>query len=266
MTALQHANRNLEKRVQERTLDLQNALDKLSELNQLKSNFISNISHELRTPLTHIKGYLSMIEDESLGPLSQEQKDAVDVLLRSEERLEKLIEDLLLFSLASRGEFTLHKELVNVKDLIRASVSRVEKAAATRKINLDTLLPGELPLVYADPEKISWAIIQLLENAIKFTSQGGWVCVDASSKDNRLEVGVRDNGIGIQPERLAEIFEPFHQLDGSATRHYGGTGLGLALVRRIVEAHGGVIKVQSREGQGTHFRILLTVAKNGYAQ
>jgi len=265
-TALHQANRTLEQRVQERTLDLQSALEKLSELNQLKSNFISNISHELRTPLTHIKGYLSMLADGSLGPLSQEQADALGVLLRSEERLEKLIEDMLLFSLAARGEFTLHKELVNIKDIIRVSLSRVEKFATSRKIKLETFLPSELPLILVDPEKVSWAIIQLLENAIKFTPLGGWVGIEAGSEDNQVWVGVRDTGIGIQPERMEEIFEPFHQLDGSATRHYGGTGLGLALVRRIIEAHGGVIKVDSREGQGSHFQIYLTVAKDGYAQ
>lgn len=264
--ALQRANRQLEQRVQERTLDLQNALNKLSELNQLKSNFISNISHELRTPLTHIKGYLDLLADGTLGPITSTQIEAVGVLLRSEARLEQLIEDLILFSFASRGEFTLRKSQADIDKVINASVSRVENLAKAKKIILEVSVKDGIPLVDVDVEKITWAIMQLLDNAIKFTPQGGSVNVGALREGDQVRVSVDDTGIGIDPDRIDEIFEPLHQLDGSVTRRYGGTGLGLALVRRIIEAHGSFIKVQSEPGRGSYFQFSLPVVKNGYAQ
>jgi signal transduction histidine kinase len=263
--ALERANRQLEERVKERTTDLQNALDKLSELNQLKSNFISNISHELRTPLTHIKGYLDLLSDGSLGTLTPMQKEALAVLMRSELRLERLIEDLLLFSFAAKGEFTLKKVRASVNNLITSSVSRVENLANAKRINIEVSIIGELPQVYVDTEKITWAILQLLDNAIKFTPQGGDVRVKVEADKNFVIVDVEDNGIGIAPERINEIFEAFHQLDGAETRRYSGTGLGLALVRQIVEAHGSLIKVRSAPGQGSSFEFTLPAIKDGNA-
>ncbi|RPI34326.1 MAG: hypothetical protein EHM70_03195 [Chloroflexota bacterium] len=232
--ALQQSNRQLEQRVQERTVELQNALNRLAELNQLKSNFISNISHEFRTPLTHIKGYLDLLADESLGPLTCEQGEAMEVLLRSETRLEQLIEDLIRFSLAARGEFTLKMAAVNLPELITLSVNRAQKAAQAKHITLKVELTEPLNQVWIDEEKITWVFLQLLDNAVKFTPDGGQVSIDAVSDGMIIIVGVTDTGIGIPPDRIEEVFEPFHQLDSSNTRRYGGTGLGLALVRRII--------------------------------
>jgi signal transduction histidine kinase len=260
-SALQQSNRQLEWRVQERTQDLQNALNKVSELNQLKSNFISNISHELRTPLTHIKGYLNLLSEGTLGSLNKDQSEALEVLLRSEARLEQLIEDLIWFTLASRGELTLNLYSCNVTDLIQTSLSRAEKLARARKISLQVILADGLPMVHVDGDKITWVLLQLLDNAIKFTPQGGKVKVDAALEDGLVKVSVTDTGIGISPDRIEEIFEPFHQLDESDKRHYGGTGLGLALVRRIVEAHGTRIKVQSEIGKGSRFEFELPSVK-----
>jgi signal transduction histidine kinase len=260
-SALQQSNRQLEWRVQERTQDLQNALNKVSELNQLKSNFISNISHELRTPLTHIKGYLNLLAEGTLGSLNKDQSEALEVLLRSEARLEQLIEDLIWFTLASRGELTLNLYSCNVTDLIQTSLSRAEKLARARKISLQVILAVGLPMVQVDGDKITWVLLQLLDNAIKFTPQGGKVKVDAALEDGLVKVSVTDTGIGISPDRIEEIFEPFHQLDESDKRHYGGTGLGLALVRRIVEAHGTRIKVQSEIGKGSRFEFELPSVK-----
>ena len=152
--ALQTSNLQLEQRVKDRTIDLQNALTKLSELSELKSNFISNISHELRTPLTHMKGYLNLLADGSLGPLEEEQKVAVDVLQRSEMRLEQLIEDLIQFSLVSRGEISLNLKPISVKDLVATTTGRAAKLAQARNIELKVNLAKNLPLVRADGEKI----------------------------------------------------------------------------------------------------------------
>jgi signal transduction histidine kinase len=255
--ALQASNLQLEQRVKDRTIDLQNALTKLSELSELKSNFISNISHELRTPLTHMKGYLNLLADGSLGPLEEEQKAALDVLQRSEMRLEQLIEDLIQFSLVSRGELSLNLKPISVKDLVATTTGRAAKLAQARNIALKVNLAKNLPLVRADGEKISWVLLQLQDNAIKFTPQGGRVIVEAFFDGGLVTIGVADTGIGIATDHIEEIFEPFHQLDSSDSRNYGGTGLGLALVKKIIDAHGAIIKVQSKIGEGSRFEFTL---------
>jgi signal transduction histidine kinase len=255
--ALQLSNRQLEQRVQERTIELQRALSKLSQLNELKSNFISNISHELRTPLTHMKGYLSLFRDGGLGLLTPQQKEALDVVMRAEDRLEKLIEDLIQFSLAARSELSLNLNPTNLIELIQSTILRVKGLARARDIHLQTSFPNSLPLLWIDSEKISWVLHQLLDNAIKFTQKGGHVVVEVIVDKKMVILRVTDSGIGIAPERLNELFEPFHQLDSSNTRRYGGVGLGLALARRIVEAHGSTIRVQSKLDHGSRFEFPL---------
>jgi signal transduction histidine kinase len=117
--------------------------------------------------------------------------------------------------------------------------------------------------VQADPEKIGWVVNQLLDNGIKFTPSGGSVVINLKEEgDNLVQVSITDSGIGIPPHRLKEIFEPFHQLDGSSTRHYGGTGLGLSLVRQIIEAHGSLLDVQSVEGKGSTFKFPLLAVRD----
>ncbi|MEZ0395459.1 MAG: ATP-binding protein [Anaerolineales bacterium] len=259
-TALEDANRFLEKRVQERTAELQEALHKLSELSQIKSNFVANISHELRTPLTHIKGYIELLVTESLGPLTPEQKNALQVSQRAAGRLESLIDNLIVFSLAARGEMSLKLGPVDLNKVAGEVISYSRSKATDRNVTLTVNIPPDLPPVQADEQKISWVILQLVDNAIKFTPAGGRVTLSMYPETSELViVSVADTGIGIPENRRDEIFEPFHQLDGSSTRRYGGTGLGLALVREILDAHGSLIEFDSVEGQGTTFRFPLLV-------
>jgi signal transduction histidine kinase len=260
---LSETNRRLEKRVQERTRDLQQALDRLSELNQLKSNFLANISHELRTPLTHIKGYVELMIVGGLGLLNNEQMEAMHVIQKAEARLERLIEDLIQFSLAAHGELSITPQPFDLNILVERAVDTVKQKARVRQISLITNLAPQLPPVQADQEKISWVMMHLLDNALKFTPQGGEVDVSTFPDDNFIRVAVIDNGIGIPNDRLSEIFEPFHQLDGSATRKYSGTGLGLAMVRRILEGHKSQIEAHSIVGQGSRFEFKLPLAVMG---
>jgi len=260
-TALQRANLLLEQRVRERTQELQSALDRLSELNRMKLNFISNISHELRTPLTHMKGYLDLMLEGTFGTLTSEQIDAVRVITHAENRLEQLIEDLIRFSLAVRGEMPLSIKPADLTGLISSAIHQASKQASAKNIDLRASIPKNMPSVDADVEKISWVLKQLIDNGIKFTRSGGQVIVEVEKNNTAVVVSVTDTGIGIPPERLNEIFEPFHQLDSSDTRRYGGTGLGLALVRRIIEAHGSIIKVQSQVDIGSRFEFSLSPAK-----
>ncbi len=265
--ALEDANRNLELRVQQRTAELEEALRKLSELNQMKANFISNVSHELRTPLTHIRGYLELMQTESLGPLAPEQKKALEVSLRSTNRLQNLIDDLIMFSLAARGELTLQRKPVDMNRIVSSVIQRTTPKAYDQQLDLAVTLEPALPPVQADEEKLVWVLSQLLDNAIKFTAPGGKVRLAVVRENEKMViVSIEDNGIGIPPERIKEIFEPFHQLDGSATRRYGGTGLGLALVRQIIEAHGSLIEVKSKIKEGTKISFPLLFAQQTEGQ
>jgi signal transduction histidine kinase len=261
-TALEDANRFLERRVKERTSELQDALQKLSEFSQLKANFVANISHELRTPLTHIKGYLELLVTEALGNLTDEQKNALKVGQRATGQLENLINNLIMFSQTERGEITLHMTPVNIKKIAENVINNSHASANNRNVTLKLEVSDNLPLLQADEEKISWVILQLIDNAIKFTPSGGTVSLTIQPEDDLFMVSVIDTGIGIPSTRLEEIFEPFHQLDGSPSRRYGGTGLGLALVRDILTAHGSIIEVESDEGKGSIFRFPLLSKKN----
>src|SRR5215213_3449684 len=260
-SALQAANRTLERRVEERTVELQKALERVSELSQLKANFVSNISHELRTPLTHIKGYVELLVTESLGAITEEQRHALQVSQHSTTRLEALIEDLILFSLSSRGELSILHENMDLRRMVNLVVKSSTSKADERGVNLDIIIDEDVPHVQADAQKLSWVLNQLIDNGIKFTPSGGRVVVTVKREgENLVIVSVTDTGIGIPSHRLNDIFEPFHQLDGSSTRRYGGTGLGLSLVRQIIEAHGSMVEVQSIEGRGSTFKFPLLVA------
>lgn len=259
--ALRRSNQDLEMRVVERTRDLEEALDKLNGLNQLKANFIANISHELRTPLTHIKGYLDLLVEKELGPLNVDQMDAIAVLKKSESRLEALIEDLIQFALASRGDLSLNLTPVDLAAVIRIIIEEFVDQAKSAKISLEVDLPSKLSPVHCDQEKISWVINQLLDNAIKFTNEGGRVKIEAQQSNGFVSLVVSDTGIGISSGQLEEIFEPFHQLDSSSTRRYRGTGLGLALSNRIMDAHGARIEATSRLGVGSRFGFSLPVVE-----
>lgn len=260
-SALQAANRTLERRVHERTAELEAALQRLSELNQMKANFVANISHELRTPLTHIKGYLELMVTDSLGPLTDEQRHAMQVSQKSSDRLGNLIEDLIMFSMASHGELSLKQEALDLRRLANLAARNATPKADERGVSVSVMAKDQIPQVQGDSEKIVWVLNQLLDNAVKFTPSGGRVVVSLKEESSNLVmVTVTDTGIGIPASRMQEIFEPFHQLDGSSTRKAGGTGLGLSLVRQIIEAHGSLLDVSSTEGKGTTFKFPLLVA------
>ena len=257
---LQEANRTLEQRVIQRTMELQSALNKLSELDRLKSNFISNISHELRTPLTHIKGYQELLLDGAMGQLNPEQENTINIIKNSSERLERLIEDLISFSLVAKGEISLMKAPMNIGFLVNNVVNHNLTKAKEKNISLKASIPDNLPIVHVDEQKFSWVIMQLLDNSLKFTPDYGKIEVTLIKKDSGIQVSVEDTGIGISQENIGEIFEPFHQVDGKSTRRYGGTGLGLTLVRQIIEAHNSHILVSSEVGKFTKFEFILPIS------
>jgi signal transduction histidine kinase len=256
---LEEANQRLETRVKERTAELEKALQQLSTLNELKANLVANISHELRTPLTHLNGYLDLLINGDFGSVTPDQLSALGVIQRSSERLGHLIEDLILFSVSERDQIYLHMQPIDLVEMCTSVFKRSLPKARDHQIQLTLEVASEAVKVDADLDKISWVLMQLVDNAIKFTSPGGKVVLQTVPEDNFIHIQVRDNGIGVPQDRLEQIFEPFYQLDGSSTRKVGGTGLGLALARRIVEGHGSLIHIYSEVGKGSRFEFLLKI-------
>lgn len=255
--ALQESNEMLERRVEERTAALQKAYEKLAELSMLKENFVSNISHELRTPMTHLKGYMDLMLANDFGPITIEQKKALDVMNRATDRLGRLIDDLILFSTSESGNIHLQVQPFDLVPQINAIIHRNATAAKHKGINLWLSADEGTPKVMGDPDRINWVINQLVDNAIKYTNKQGEVCIRLIPEEKSVLISVLDTGIGIDPAKTDEIFEPFHQLDGSSTRKQGGTGLGLALVKKIIETHNSKIEVFSTPDQGSRFEFRL---------
>ena len=256
-TALQQSNQTLELRVKERTAELEKAYQKLSELNKLKNNFISNISHELRTPMTHVKGYIDLLLANDFGALTTDQHEAIEVLKRASERLSRLIDDLILFSTAETSTIQITKIDIDMHALAKEVVEQNLARAGQKNIRLWLDCPQQTLNAHADPERVQWVINQLIDNAIKYTQPDGEVFLRVVPSNGTIKVSVIDTGIGIDPARFNEMFEPFHQLDGSSTRKQGGTGLGLTLAKKIVEAHGSRLVVSSIPGKGSKFDFLL---------
>ncbi len=240
--------------------DLRRANLQLKELDRLKSDFLANISHELRTPLAPIIGYLEVLLTDQ-DPLTPRQHSGLTIISEAVDRLAALIEDLLAFVQIDRGEIALHTTPVSLASVIEAKLALLEKRAETKGTTLTTEIPPDLPPVLADSEAIGKVLFLLLDNAIKFTPGGGRVTAGARPGPGAtVEIFVRDTGIGIPPAETAKIFDRFYQVDSSPTREYGGTGLGLAVVKQIVEAHGSRITVESTIGEGSTFCFTLPAA------
>ena len=241
--------------------ELQKARDAALAASQTKSMFLANMSHELRTPLTAIIGLSDLLLDSGLG--AREYK-FVETVQSSANLLLDIITDILDFSKIEAGELVLEHGPFDLYAVLSDSLELVRAQAESKGITLSPKLDAQIPSrVYGDQLRMRQVVLNLLSNAIKFTQKGGVVKVDATAEHiNERSVDfrmvVRDNGIGIAPDRLGDIFEAFKQADASTTRTYGGTGLGLAIVRRIVETAGGTIEASSEFGCGTTFEVRLS--------
>lgn len=266
-------NVNLERKVQSRTEELaqskrslQSSLERLRESDRHKTEFFSNVSHELRTPLMMILSPLEQIAEREESELSPRSRSLVDVASVNAHRLLKLINQLLDFAKFEAGHAELNLSSVDVDSLISTLVAAAEPLAEQRGLTLTADLDPGLPAVAGDSEKLDAVITNLLSNALKFTPRGGSVRVVArrshggiNDAEEQLRIAVEDTGIGIAPENFSRLFQRFSQIDGSTSRQFAGTGIGLALVKEIVELHGGDIHVESRPGQGSCFWFTLPV-------
>ncbi len=257
--ALERSNASLEARVKERTHELEFALSKINVLNTHKSEFVSNISHELQTPLTHIMGYTDLFVDGAFGDLDEEQVDAFKAIKSATDRLAQLISDLISFTEIDQGAMLLQCNLVSPFEICQTAMNYCLPQAQEKHIHLLLQCKDDLPLVYIDPERITWVLRQFISNAIKFTLEGGYVLIKTKQRKNQIQFSIIDTGIGIPKDRTMEIFEPFVQLDGSSTRNAGGTGIGLTICKEIIEAHKSTIEVKSEVSKGTEFSFSIDI-------
>ena len=224
--------------------------------NTIKDEFLATLSHELRTPLTSILGWSQMLTDGKLDGV--ESKRALETIVRSARAQRRLIDDLLDISRIITGKLRLDVRPVELAPIIESVVEGVRPAAEARSVHLQTAIDPLISPISGDPDRLQQIIWNLLTNAIKFTPKGGRVEVRLERIASHVELTIKDTGQGIAPEFLLHVFERFRQSDSSSTRRHGGLGLGLSIVRQLVEMHGGTVKAESQgEGQGTIFRVIL---------
>jgi signal transduction histidine kinase len=268
--------------LEDKNKKLQDAYDRLKELDRLKSNFLATVSHELRTPLTSIIGYSEMLAEGMAGPLEGEQKEFDQTIHEKGEQLLSLIMSLLDLSKLESGTMSVRARPTDLQKVLEAVQSTLAPAAQKKSVELIVDVPRGFPEMRADADRLRQVFLNLVENAVKFTPKGGSVTLRArilpSDEDEpreggaiagfallapaqgRVEVRVLDTGIGIPARERGRVFDPFYQVDSSSTREYGGTGLGLSIVKRLVDAHGGKITIEDNEPRGTVFVVVLPLA------
>jgi signal transduction histidine kinase len=272
--------RLLETQVSERTAALQETTRKAMELseqarraNEAKSEFLANMSHELRTPLNHIIGFTELVVDRRLGELNEQQAEFLDDVLQSGRHLLSLINEILDLSKVEAGKMELELATVSLDSFVGNSLVMVKEKALKHRIRLTTELAGIPETIRADERKLKQILYNLLSNAVKFTPDGGSIRVEVASapgagaKPDAVRFSVIDSGIGIAAGDLERIFEPFEQADGSASRKFQGSGLGLTLTRKLVDLHGGRIWAESDgPGKGSRFHFTLPLEPDAAAQ
>lgn len=252
----------LEGEAAEQTRVLAAQIERLQELDRLKGDFLNAASHELRTPLTSVTGYAEFLEDGIAGPLTPTQVEYVGQIQAGARRLQRIVDDMLDYARLEAGTFRLELQDVELCGHLRKEVASLQPQALAARLAFAAELPPEPVVGRVDPGRIGQVLINLVGNAIKFTPPGGLVQVRLLPGEGEVRVEVRDSGIGIAAAHCARLFDKFFQVDASATRERGGAGLGLAISRALVEAHGGLMGVESEVGRGSTFWFTLPVAKS----
>jgi two-component system sensor histidine kinase BarA len=264
------------RQLEDKTVKLQEAFDKLKELDRLKSAFLATVSHELRTPLTSIIGYSEMLVQGLAGEMKAEQLEFVKTIYDKGEQLLSLITGLLDLGKLESGTMRMVMKPMRLESVLSEVASTLAPTARKKEVRVELEKRDELPELVGDAERLRQVFLNLVENAIKFTPAGGAVTLAARPLNDdgsgsigeeglallaptraQLEIRVSDTGIGIPPRERSKVFDPFYQVDSSSTRQYGGTGLGLSIVKRLVSAHSGTIRIEDNTPKGTVFVVSL---------
>jgi signal transduction histidine kinase/CHASE3 domain sensor protein len=228
-----------------------------TEVDRMKTEFISTVSHELRTPLTAIRGYVDLILEGDAGEISAEQCDYLQVVRASSLRLGQLINDLLDVEKIEHGRVQFAREPVSLTQVVQEVAQTFRMLAAEKELTFAVRMPEKLPPVNGDHGRLVQVVSNLVSNAIKYTKSGGVAIEAYANQGDHVSITVRDTGIGIPREARSQLFNKFYRVDNQYTREVGGTGLGLAIARAIVREHGGEIEVASEIGQGSAFTVTL---------
>lgn len=248
-------NERLQDEVYQATKELRVKNLELQRLDQLKSDFVSSVSHELRTPLTSIAGYAKVLHKGNQGELTVDQKDSLNIIIEESERLTRLINDVLDLSKLETGRIRFKLEKVDLYERAKQCVDAMIAPAKERKIKLTVSGSKSLPLIPGNHDLIGQIFMNLLSNALKFTDPGGSIDITVKKKGDYVRTIVKDTGCGIPEDVLPKLFNKFYQADMTMTRKHGGTGLGLPIVKHIVNIHKGTVKVESEVGKGSTFII-----------
>jgi len=240
---------------------LRHDVKELRRLSRVKDDFLSVVSHELRTPLTSIIGYLKLLLQKAVGPMSEDQQDMIETAHRNAVRLFQIVNNLLDLSRFQAGFQDMQKGSVDPVEVLSNAVQTLRTQAAVRGLILETEPAPSVEPIEADAPKLESVLVNLLSNAVKYTPEGGRIkvaCIGTcvGGKDG-VEFTVSDTGVGIPRKHLKKIFDAFYQVENHMTRNVGGTGLGLAIAKKIVEAHDGRISVESEPGKGSTFKVFL---------
>lgn len=228
----------------------------LQQVEQLRRDLVANVSHELKTPISALRAHLENL----LDGVEQPNPQTLQVMLAQSERLGRLVEQLLELSRIESGDVPLRRQLVALAPLVSQVISEIGVARADREVHLSGDISTDVPPVFADRERVHQVLFNLLDNAVRFTPAGGEVRVTAERHNGAVDVHVADTGPGISSEHLPRLFERFYRVDPARSRDDGGTGIGLAIARSVVEAHGGRIWADSEPGKGSVFTFELPVA------
>jgi PAS domain S-box-containing protein len=251
----------LERRVAERTAELAVARDRAEEADRLKSAFLATMSHELRTPLNSIIGFTGILLMGLVGPLTGEQEKQLNMVQDSARHLLALINDILDISKIEAGQIELDHDLFDMRAAIQSSLAKIMPLADKKGLSMTAVVEPTVGQIVGDRRRVEQILINLINNAVKFTERGE-VRIECKVENKWLMTRVIDTGIGIRPEDTDMLFEPFRQVDTGITRQYGGSGLGLSICKKIVEAMGGSIRVESEWGKGSCFSFTLPMERN----
>lgn len=253
------AQQDLEKKVEERTRELTSVLDEAKRISQRKTDFISSVSHELRTPLTSIKGYASILLTEKLGKIPSEIRERLDKINRHSDELVHLVNDLLDIARLESGKIVMKREFVDLKNIIEGVLDLLSVQLKEKQIDFSFQIPEDANVIFADRSQIGRVFINIISNAIKFTPAKGKITISSHKLDKVMQIDIADTGCGIPEEAQEAIFEEFYRVDNPINQEVKGTGLGLTLVKRIIEAHNAKIWVESKLSAGTTFSFTLPI-------